>query len=145
MKSQYFIEFHFLKKSVNGICVRFFWLKYSRLCYKNYILLLLNIWFAAQRTTYNQSHAHHANLLFVQVKVTCLVSLFYHKLQVFKNSLNGPYFGIFNQLLSTQNINVARITGNVEQWNETFSVIFKHCALFWGKSRIFGASFQKDN
>ena len=64
MKSQYFIQFHFFEKGVNGIGVRFFGLKYSRLCYKNYILLLLNIWFAAQRTTYNQSHAHHANLLF---------------------------------------------------------------------------------
>ena len=33
-------------------------------------------------------------------------------------------FGIFNQLLFTQNVNVARFARNVEC--ETFSVIFKH-------------------
>ena len=31
--------------------------------------------------------------------------------------------GIFNQFLSTQNVNVARFAMS----NETFSVIFKHC------------------
>ena len=51
-------------------------------------------------------------------KVTCLVPLFDYKLQVL------TIFGIFSELLSTQNVNVARFARNV---NETFSVIFKHC------------------
>ena len=43
--------------------------------------------------------------------ITCLVTLFGRKLQVFKN---WTIFGIFIQLLSTQNVNVARFAGNVE-------------------------------
>ena len=42
-------------------------------------------------------------------------------------------FGIFNELLSTQNVNVARFARNVAL-NETFYVIFKHyvCNSFTG-------------
>ena len=36
------------------------------------------------------------------------------KLQIFKNSPKLTTFGIFNQLLSTQNVNVARFARNVE-------------------------------
>ena len=36
----------------------------------------------------------------------------------------GPFFGIFNELLSIQNVNVARFACNVEC---DLSVIFKHC------------------
>ena len=46
--------------------------------------------------------------------MTCLVTLFDRKLQVFKNSPKWTIFGIFNQLLSTQNVNVARLARNVE-------------------------------
>ena len=42
---------------------------------------------------------------------------------LFPNSQNGPFFGIYNKLLLTQNVNVARFARNVE-W--AFSVIFKH-------------------
>ena len=51
---------------------------------------------------------------FWQSKLTCLVTLFDRKLQVFKNSPKLTIFGIFNELLSTQNVNVARFAGNVE-------------------------------
>ena len=48
------------------------------------------------------------------LKLTCLVTLFDRKLQVFKNSPKWTIFGIFNQLLSTQNVNLARFARNVE-------------------------------
>ena len=59
--------------------------------------------------------------------MTCLVTLFDCKLQVFKNSPKWTIFGIFNQLLSIQNVNVARFAHNVE-W-DFFCVIFKHRGL----------------
>ena len=54
-------------------------------------------------------------------KLTCLVTLFDNKLQIFKNSPKLTIFGIFNELLSTQNVMLAML-------NATFSVVFKHCA-----------------
>ena len=56
----------------------------------------------------------HFPPIFVFLKLTCLVTLLDRKLQVFKNSPNWTIFGIFNQLLSTQNVNVARYARNVE-------------------------------
>ena len=56
----------------------------------------------------------HFPPIFVLLNLTCLVTLFDRKLQVFKNSPNWTIFGIFNQLLSTQNVNVARFARNVE-------------------------------
>ena len=44
--------------------------------------------------------------------MTCQLTLFDSKLQVFKPE--WTIFGIFNQLLSTQNVNVARFARNVE-------------------------------
>ena len=41
--------------------------------------------------------------IFVLLKLTCLVTLFDRKLQVFKNSPKWTIFVIFNELLSTQN------------------------------------------
>ena len=61
--------------------------------------------------------------IFVQLKLTCLVTLFDLKLHVFKNSPKWTIFGIFNWLLSTKNVNVARFARNVE-WD--FFMIFKH-------------------
>ena len=51
---------------------------------------------------------------FVLLELTCLVTLFNQKFQVFKKSPSSPIFGIFNELLSTQNANVARFARNVE-------------------------------
>ena len=51
---------------------------------------------------------------FVRLKLTCLVTLFDRKLQVFKNSPKWIIFGIFNELLSTQHVNVARFARNIE-------------------------------
>ena len=45
----------------------------------------------------------------------CLVTLFDRKLQVFKKSPKLTIFGIFNELLSTQNVNVGRFARNVER------------------------------
>ena len=47
--------------------------------------------------------------------MTCLVTLFDRKLQVFKNSAKLTIFGIFNEPLSTQIENVARFARNVEE------------------------------
>ena len=51
---------------------------------------------------------------YVLIKVTCLVTLFDCKLQVFKNSPKWTIFGIFNKVLANQNVNVTRIARNVE-------------------------------
>ena len=51
---------------------------------------------------------------FVLLKVTCLVTLFDLNIQIFKNSPILAMFGIFNELLSTQNVNVARFARSVE-------------------------------
>ena len=51
-----------------------------------------------------------------------MVTLFDRKLQIPKNAPKWTIFGIFNELLSTQNVNLARFARK----NETFSVIFKH-------------------
>ena len=56
----------------------------------------------------------HFSPSFVVLKLTCLVTLFDRKLQVLKNSPNWTIFGIFNELLSTRNVNVARFARNVE-------------------------------
>ena len=48
--------------------------------------------------------------IFVQLKLTCLVTLFDRKLQFFKNSPTYTIFGI----LATQNVNGARFARNVE-------------------------------
>ena len=56
----------------------------------------------------------HFSPILIQLKLTCLVTLFDRKLQVFKNSPKLTNFGIFNELLSTQNVNVARSAGNIE-------------------------------
>ena len=47
--------------------------------------------------------------------MTCLVTLFDRKLQIFKNKPKYAIFGLFNELLSTQNVNVARFAGNVDR------------------------------
>ena len=51
---------------------------------------------------------------FVLLRLTCLVTLFDSKLQVFKNSSKWTIFGIFDKLLSSQNVNVARFARNIE-------------------------------
>ena len=77
----------------------------------------------------NHSKLSHFNFwfwhflqIFVLLKVTCLVTLFDRKLQVFKNSSKLTIFGIFNELLSTQNVNIHSTLRS----HETFSEIFKH-------------------
>ena len=51
--------------------------------------------------------------IFVLLKDTCLVSLFGCKFQVFKKLTKIDYFGIFIELLSTQNVTVARFARKV--------------------------------
>ena len=46
--------------------------------------------------------------------MSCLVTLFDKKLQIFKNSPKVTIFGTFNKLLSTRNVNVARFARNAE-------------------------------
>ena len=59
------------------------------------------------------SHLNYQILAF-STKVTCLVTLFDRKLQIFKNSPKWTTFGIFNLLLSIQNASIARFARNVE-------------------------------
>ena len=47
-------------------------------------------------------------------KFNCPVTLFDRKLQVFKNSPKWTIFGISNQLMFAQNVNVARFARNVK-------------------------------
>ena len=56
----------------------------------------------------------HFSSIFVLLKLTCLETLFDRKLPVFKNSPKMTIFGIFKQLLSTQNVNVTRLACNVK-------------------------------
>ena len=63
----------------------------------------------------------------------CAQTIFAHCLKITQNVSFGFWqfltiCGIFNEILATQNVNVARFARNV--LNETFSVIFKHRA-FW--------------
>ena len=52
--------------------------------------------------------------IFVLSKLTCLVTLLDCKLKVFKNSPKLTISSILNELLSTQNVNLARFARNVE-------------------------------
>ena len=61
----------------------------------------------------------HFPPIFVQLKLTCLVTLFDCKLQVFKNSSKWTIFGISDFVSSKRKLSSC---------NETFTVIFKHCA-----------------
>ena len=56
----------------------------------------------------------HFPSIFVLLKLTFLVTLFDDKHQVFKNSPKWTIFCTFNELLSTQNVNVARLARNIE-------------------------------
>ena len=56
----------------------------------------------------------HFSPIFVLLKLNILVTLFDRKLQVFKNSPKWTIFGIFDELLAIQNVNVARFARNVE-------------------------------
>ena len=56
----------------------------------------------------------HFPSIFVLLELTCLVILFDRKLQVVKKLAKIEYFGIFNRLLATQNVNVARFARNIK-------------------------------
>ena len=96
-----FDYFRFSKTRRNGLFLEFF---------MNFCPLKCRIWIFLFR---------HFPLIFVLLKLTCLATLFDHKLQVFKSYKNWPFlaFIIYKHLFT--------------QWlvmlNETFSVIFKHC------------------
>ena len=64
----------------------------------------------------------HFLTIFDLFKVTYLVTLFDCKLQFFKNLSKFTIFGIFNELLSPQNV-------NLKCRMRLFSVIFKHCEV----------------
>ena len=70
-----------------------------------------NVWKSSKNVAFGFWHFPH---IFVLLNVTCLATLFDRKLQVFKNSPKWINFGIFNELLSTQNVNVARFARNVK-------------------------------
>ena len=66
--------------------------------------------------------------IFVLLKVTCLVTLFDHNLKFFQKL---TIFGIFKELLPTQNVNLARFARNVE------CDFFKHCVSWLILARKF--------
>ena len=51
---------------------------------------------------------------FCPIKIDLSGNTVWRKLQVFKNSSKLTIFGIYNQLLATQNVNVARFARNVD-------------------------------
>ena len=59
---------------------------------------------------------------FCPIKLTCLVTLFDRKLQVFKNSPKLTIFGIFSQRVHSKRKSSSL---RLQRW-KTFSVIFKH-------------------
>ena len=67
----------------------------------------------------------HFPPIFVLLKLTCLVTLFDRKLQVFENPPNWTIFGIFPYLLSTQHVNLDRFARNAE-WD-----FFCHFQTLW--------------
>ena len=58
-----------------------------------------NVWKLLQKVSF---YKWHFPTIFVLLKLTCLVTLFDRKLQVFKNSPKWTIFGIFIFFLSTQ-------------------------------------------
>ena len=73
--------------------------------------------------------------IFVLLKVTCLVTLFTSKLQVLKNSPNGPFLALLNKLLATQILKLASLA----MLNATFShlfIWFSNTLLIFGLSKI---------
>ena len=82
----------------------------------------------------------HFPPIFVLSKLTCLVTLFDRKLLVLKNSPKWTIFGIFNQLLSTQNVNIARFARNVE-WD--FFCDFQTPCSVTSNSWLFSIVFLK--
>ena len=73
----------------------------------------------------------HFPPIFVLLKLACLVTLFFQKLA----KMN--HYWHFNELLSTQNENLARFARNV--LNETFLMVFKH-RVGCGKYVLIGIS-----
>ena len=97
------LDHHHLEN--NGQCLHWKMLLLSRLSFLGGTQCL--------KITQNVAFWHFLPI-FVLSKLTCLVTLFDRKLQVFKSSPKWTILGIFNQLLSTQNVNVARFARNVE-------------------------------
>ena len=66
-------------------------------------------------TTVLENHQKCRIIFFwiLTIKVACLVTLFDLKLQVFKNSPKLTFFGIFDELFATRNVNEARFARNV--------------------------------
>ena len=74
------------------------------------------------------SHLNFSMLaFFTNFKVTCLITLFDRKPQVFKNSPKLTFFVIFIELLPTQNVNVACFAHNVEG---DFLSVFANTVIF---------------
>ena len=67
-----------------------------------------------QNVAYELFICWHFSSIFVRLKVTCLITLFDRKPQVFKNSPKLTFFVIFIELLPTQNVNVACFAHSVE-------------------------------
>ena len=79
-----------------------------------YFVILAQCLKITQNVAFRIFQFWHFPPIFVLLKVTCLITLFDSKLQVFKNSPKWIIFGIFNELLSTQHVNVARFARNIE-------------------------------
>ena len=110
-----------------------------------YLCLLHIVWIVLKMSYLIFFLFWHFPPIFVLLKLTCLLTLFDRKLQIFKNSPKFTIFGLFNELLSTQNVNVARFARNVEWdffcdfqtplicllWKDT--VILVWCTSVWYK------------
>ena len=74
--------------------------------------LVHSIWKSLKKKSHTNFSILTFSINFCPIKIA--LSLFDRKFRVFKNSPNWPCFSIFNELLSTQNVNVARFARNVE-------------------------------
>ena len=77
--------------------------------------------------------------------MTCLVTLFDRKLLVSKNSPKSTIFGIFNELLSTQSVNVARFARISNETFLCFSNTVILIELKWYFFDVFGVKIQVNN
>ena len=65
--------------------------------------------------------------IFVLLELTCQVTLLGPKFQVFKNSPNRPFFGIFNETFSV--IFKHRVNKSIDKRNMTF--MWQFCKVQW--------------
>ena len=105
-------ECYSVENERRGICLVLEHDTFSPNLQLRYVLNFPQKWFFKPKCLISIFQLWHFPSFLVLMKLTCLVALFDHKFQFFKNCQNWPFFGIFIELLYTQN--AARFARNVE-------------------------------